>query len=87
MNLIPPLSAHTSRAEPVGLDGWSPTSWQSRQALQQPEYPAAAALAAVLGQLGRLPPLVTSGEIDHGGARAARASLAAFVGRSSLERV
>ncbi|WP_096333791.1 class II 3-deoxy-7-phosphoheptulonate synthase [Nannocystis exedens] len=59
-----PLSARASEAEPAELDGWSPTSWQSRLALQQPEYPSAAALEAVLRQLGRLPPLVTSGEIE-----------------------
>ncbi|WP_346660332.1 class II 3-deoxy-7-phosphoheptulonate synthase [Nannocystis pusilla] len=59
-----PLFAPTSDAQPAGLDDWSPTSWQSRPALQQPEYPSAAALEAVLRQLGRLPPLVTSGEIE-----------------------
>jgi len=64
MNPMPPLSVRTSEAESAGLDGWSPTSWQSRLALQQPEYPSAAALEAVLRQLGRLPPLVTSGEIE-----------------------
>ncbi|MDC0717518.1 class II 3-deoxy-7-phosphoheptulonate synthase [Nannocystis bainbridge] len=61
---MPPLSARSSEAAPAGIDGWSPTSWQSRLALQQPEYPSAAALEAVLRQLGRLPPLVTSGEIE-----------------------
>ncbi|WP_373372057.1 class II 3-deoxy-7-phosphoheptulonate synthase [Nannocystis radixulma] len=59
-----PLSAHNSDAEPAGLDDWSLTSWHSRLALQQPEYPSAAALEAVMRQLGRLPPLVTSGEIE-----------------------
>ncbi|WP_346674058.1 3-deoxy-7-phosphoheptulonate synthase class II [Nannocystis sp. SCPEA4] len=59
-----PLSARNSDAEPAGLDDWSLTSWRSRQALQQPEYPSAAALEAVMRQLGRLPPLVTSGEIE-----------------------
>ena len=43
---------------------WSPASWQSCDALQQPSYPDAAALDAVLTQLAELPPLVTSWEIE-----------------------
>ena len=44
---------------------WSPTSWQAKPAAQQPVYPDQDALRRVLGQLGRLPPLVTSWEIDN----------------------
>jgi 3-deoxy-7-phosphoheptulonate synthase len=44
---------------------WSPTSWQSRPAAQQPVYPDPAALRRALEQLGRLPPLVTSWEIEN----------------------
>jgi 3-deoxy-7-phosphoheptulonate synthase len=43
---------------------WSPTSWQSLSAAQQPVYPDPAAAARVVEQLGRLPPLVTSWEIE-----------------------
>jgi 3-deoxy-7-phosphoheptulonate synthase len=44
---------------------WSPTSWQSRPAAQQPVYPDAVALQRALEQLARLPPLVTSWEIEN----------------------
>jgi len=43
---------------------WSPSSWQRKPAAQQPVYPDSAALQAVLAQLSRLPPLVTSWEIE-----------------------
>jgi 3-deoxy-7-phosphoheptulonate synthase len=43
--------------------GWSPGSWQQRQALQQPLYEDAAELARATGQLATLPPLVTSWEV------------------------
>ncbi|MGO9229014.1 MAG: 3-deoxy-7-phosphoheptulonate synthase class II [Bryobacteraceae bacterium] len=42
---------------------WTPQSWRTRDALQQPEYPDPAALEAVLAELRTLPPLVTSWEI------------------------
>jgi 3-deoxy-7-phosphoheptulonate synthase len=44
---------------------WSPDSWQRKSAAQQPAYPDSAALQAVLSQLRRLPPLVTSWEIER----------------------
>jgi 3-deoxy-7-phosphoheptulonate synthase len=43
---------------------WSPTSWQSRPVTQQPVYPDAAAVARVIEQLSRLPPLVSSWEVE-----------------------
>jgi len=43
---------------------WAPNSWQSRPARQQPDYPDAEALARVIGDLSRLPPLVTSWEVE-----------------------
>ena len=43
---------------------WSPTSWQSRPARQQPTYPDAAAVDAVVADMGALPPLVTSWEVE-----------------------
>src|SRR5687768_4348081 len=47
-----------------GGDPWTPDSWRQRPAAQQPAYPDGGALANVLGQLARLPPLVTSWEIE-----------------------
>ena len=43
---------------------WSPSSWQSRPALQQPAYPNEGELHPVICQLAHLPPLVTSWEIE-----------------------
>ncbi len=42
---------------------WSPSSWQQRTAVQQPQYPDADALSAALREVSALPPLVTSWEI------------------------
>ena len=44
---------------------WSPTSWKSHPAAQQPAYPDSAELTQVLNQISVMPPLVTSWEIDH----------------------
>ncbi|AKL74018.1 3-deoxy-D-arabinoheptulosonate-7-phosphate synthase [Actinobacteria bacterium IMCC26256] len=41
---------------------WSPSSWQSRSAAQQPEYTDKGALDAALTELRGLPPLVFAGE-------------------------
>ncbi|MEL7449113.1 MAG: 3-deoxy-7-phosphoheptulonate synthase class II [Pseudomonadota bacterium] len=46
------------------FDDWSPASWQARSASQQATYPDAEALSEAIGTLSRLPPLVTSGEVD-----------------------
>jgi 3-deoxy-7-phosphoheptulonate synthase len=43
---------------------WSPTTWQSLPAAQQPTYPDSAELEGVLKQIRLMPPLVTSWEID-----------------------
>ncbi len=43
---------------------WSPSSWQSKVAEQQPLYPDQAKVQDVLRRLGRLPPLVTSWEVE-----------------------
>ena len=42
---------------------WSPASWQSRVALQQPHYADAAELERATTRLATLPPLVTSWEV------------------------
>ena len=46
------------------MSEWTPTSWKRFSALQQPTYPDPAALARVVEQLSKLPPLVTSWEIE-----------------------
>jgi 3-deoxy-7-phosphoheptulonate synthase len=43
---------------------WSPDSWQRFPAAQQPRYADEAALARAVGELERLPPLVTSWEVE-----------------------
>ncbi|CAK9275072.1 unnamed protein product [Sphagnum jensenii] len=47
----------TSRSEP-----WSPSSWRSKTALQQPTYPSAEDLQEVEKTLENFPPLVFAGE-------------------------
>ncbi len=47
------------------MTAWTPTSWRTRTALQQPHYPDMAALAAVEAQLAALPPLVFAGEVER----------------------
>ncbi len=53
-----------TQIRPSGRE-WSPSSWQSRPAAQQPAYPEPQALRDVLEQLAKLPPLVTSWEIEN----------------------
>ena len=43
---------------------WHPASWQAYAARQQPTYPDKAALEQAIGDLSRLPPIVTSWEIE-----------------------
>ena len=52
---------------------WHPASWQTRQASQQPLYRDPARLGEALAELARLPPLVTSWEIEELKAKLARA--------------
>jgi 3-deoxy-7-phosphoheptulonate synthase len=44
--------------------GWQPESWQQKPAAQQPVYPDPNALAVAVQQLAKLPPLVTSWEVE-----------------------
>ena len=55
------------------ITGWTPESWQSRPAVQQPPYPDRLALERALSELARLPPLVTSWEVNTLKARLAEA--------------
>jgi len=58
------MNASDRPLQPVSVpSGWSPDSWRSRAATQQPLYPDAEALAGVQRELAVLPPLVTSWEI------------------------
>lgn len=59
----PPAEARSPALPPPS--GWSPTSWQTKPALQQPTYPDGARLEKALAELSRLPPLVTSWEIER----------------------
>jgi len=47
------------------LQDWTPSSWRSRPAGQQPEYPDPGAVEAVVRELASLPPLVTSWEVER----------------------
>ena len=44
---------------------WTPSSWQRKTTLQQPEYPDSIRLEEVLKSLATLPPLVTSWEVER----------------------
>lgn len=44
---------------------WTPNSWKSKAALQQPEYPDQKALDGALAELAGLPPIVVSWEVDQ----------------------
>src|SRR5688572_640499 len=43
---------------------WAPDSWQRKPAAQQPVYPDQDAFAKVVAHLAKLPPLVTSWEVE-----------------------
>ncbi|HEX7840598.1 MAG TPA: 3-deoxy-7-phosphoheptulonate synthase class II [Kofleriaceae bacterium] len=65
---------HPSSDTRSDAQGWSPDSWTRRPAQQQVEYADPAALARVVEQIGRLPPLVTSWEIEQLRGEIARAA-------------
>ena len=44
------------------METWTPTSWRSRPAAQQPEWPDDTELVAVFDEISHLPPLVFAGE-------------------------
>src|SRR5664279_2151784 len=44
---------------------WSPSSWQTKPAQQQVGYTDKARLQGVLDEMARLPPLVTSWEVEN----------------------
>jgi 3-deoxy-7-phosphoheptulonate synthase len=44
---------------------WTPHTWKQKTAHQQPAYSDSDALARVVAEMGRLPPLVTSWEVEN----------------------
>ena len=46
------------------MPDWSPDSWRRKPATQQPVYASEAELARVVDQISKLPPLVTSWEVN-----------------------
>lgn len=50
---------------PTPAPDWAPQSWQRKPAAQQPAYPDRAELGRVVAELSKLPPLVTSWEIEN----------------------
>ena len=56
--IVRPMSRTPSITE------WHPASWQSLEAQQQPTYPDRDALERVIADLSRLPPIVTSWEVE-----------------------
>ena len=57
------MAAADPKATNRTVSAWTPASWQSRTAVQQPAYADAAALDHAVAQLRELPPLVTSWEV------------------------
>ena len=55
------------------MTDWNPASWQTRQVSQQPLYKDPTRLNEALAELAKLPPLVTSWEIEELKAKLARA--------------
>lgn len=53
---------------------WSPTSWQTKPVAQQVVYPDSRALEEALASLAKLPPLVTSWEVENLKAQLAQAA-------------
>lgn len=46
------------------MTDWSPASWQTRPAAQQPTYTSPEQVAQIVEEIAKLPPLVTSWEVD-----------------------
>ncbi len=51
-------------ARSISKAEWHPASWQGMAAAQQPNYPDRVALDRAVSDLSRLPPIVTSWEVD-----------------------
>jgi 3-deoxy-7-phosphoheptulonate synthase len=57
------------------MNSWSPDSWKAKPAAQQPTYACEADVARVVDDISKLPPLVTSWEIQALEAQLAEAAL------------
>jgi len=55
-------SAQAVGAAPSKTEGWSPSSWREKKALQMPTYPDESKVKLVEAELSRQPPLVFAGE-------------------------
>ena len=62
---LPYASLGVMQTASAASSPWAPDSWQTKPTAQQPVYPDPAELQRVLGHLSRLPPLVTSWEIEN----------------------
>ncbi len=71
--MILPMHPSPQNSAPE-LPDWTPDSWKSRPATQQPVYPDPERLESVLRELANLPPLVTSWEIESLKAQLAEAA-------------
>lgn len=56
------MNSGTTNPQPA--DGWTPSSWQTKRLDQPVIYPDPSQLQSVLGRLAKLPPLVTSWEVE-----------------------
>ncbi|MCE9573727.1 MAG: 3-deoxy-7-phosphoheptulonate synthase class II [Deltaproteobacteria bacterium] len=56
------------------MTDWAPDSWQGRAAAQQPTYPDPEAARRMVAEIGQLPPLVTSWEVEDLKTQLARAA-------------
>ena len=75
VNAAEPLKDLDTVTVPGLAKDWSPSSWTSRTALQQPNYPCQEKLADAVKQLERFPPLVFAGEARMLEERLAEAAL------------
>jgi 3-deoxy-7-phosphoheptulonate synthase len=50
---------------PLGVQGWSPTSWKSKSNTQEVVYDEPRAVEGVVARISTLPPLVTSWEVER----------------------
>ena len=46
------------------MESWSPNSWQTKPVEQQPDYPDAVEVDRAVDAIAKLPPLVTSWEVE-----------------------
>ena len=54
----------TKTAKQTSAGDWTPVSWQQKTATQQAVYPDPEAVQRVVAEIARLPPLVTSWEVE-----------------------